>query len=131
VRELRCAKWCRYRRNCRLRSHLTVVCWNAAGLRGKASELQLWLIDNKVNVVAIQEVEFAAKRTVRLYFDGNLGSGDYEAKKGAVGRRRWMAVKGGDVAIYDRSGLLFQRLGYAPLRADDEVTSSAVWCLRD
>jgi hypothetical protein len=65
VRESRCAKWCRLRRNCRLRSHLTVVCWNAAVMLGK---LQLWLLDldNKVDVVAIQEAQFAAKPTVRL-----------------------------------------------------------------
>jgi hypothetical protein len=35
------------------------------------------------------------------------------------------AVKGGDVAIYVRFGLLFQRLGVAPLHVDDEVTK---WC---
>jgi hypothetical protein len=36
------------------------------------------------------------------------------------------AVKGGDVAIYVRSGLLFQRVGVAPLHVDDEVTGQRV-----
>jgi exonuclease III len=43
-----------------------VICWNVAGLHGKASELQLWLLENKVDLVAIQEAQFSAKRTVRL-----------------------------------------------------------------
>jgi exonuclease III len=100
-----------------------VVSWNAAGLRGKISELQLWLLDNKVDVVAIQEAQFAAKRTVRL--NGFQDPVFAKRRRGRMNGARWSSGQGRRCGNLRPLGLIFQRLCEAPLHVDDEVTE---WC---
>ena len=48
----------RYRRNRARRSLLTLVVWNAKGLRPKIAELFPWLLEANVDVLAVQEGHF-------------------------------------------------------------------------
>ena len=113
------AKNNRYRKNCRERSRLLVVSWNAEGLRSKVSELQQWLSLKKVDVVAIQEAQLPAK-SISI-----PGYQEAAVTRRARGRRDGARAKGGEVAIYVRNGLSFDKLSSAPLAADDDVTK---WC---
>ncbi|KAF0313786.1 RNA-directed DNA polymerase from mobile element jockey [Amphibalanus amphitrite] len=94
--------------------------WNAEGLRRKLLEVQRWLSDKKVDVVAIQEAQMPANKTINI-----PGFQTASVTRRARGRRADGAVKGGDVAIYIRDGLHFQRLEDRPLDGSDDVTE---WC---
>ena len=113
------AKNSRYRKNCRERSRLLVVSWNAEGLRSKVPELQQWLSLKKADVVAIQEAQLPAK-SISI-----PGYQEAAVTRRARGRRDGARAKGGDVAIYVRNGLSFDKLLSAPLAVDDDVPE---WC---
>ena len=49
----------RYRHNCRVRSRLLLVSWNAEGVLNNIGELSRWLLDKKVDVAALQEAQLA------------------------------------------------------------------------
>ena len=53
------AKNRRYRHNCRVRSRLLLVSWNAGGVLTKIGELSRWLSDEKVDAAALQEAQLA------------------------------------------------------------------------
>ena len=107
----------RYRRNYRQRSHLTIVSWNAEGLRSKVQELQRWLPTIEADVVAVQEGQFP-KTVPRL-----PGYQPPVVVRRARGRRAGAAaVKGGDVAVYLKGGVNFVPLTGRHLAASDDTT---------
>lgn len=111
------AKNRRYRRNRCQRSHLTIVSWNAEGLRSKIPELQRWLPTIGADVVAVQEGQFP-KAVPRL-----PGYQPPVVVRRARGRIAGAAtVKGGDVAVYVKGGLHFVPLTGRHLAAADDTT---------
>ena len=119
-RQCRREKNRRYRRNCRVRSRLLVMSWNAEGLRKKTLETARWLSDNKVDVVAIQEAQMPAGKFINI-----PGYQTASVARRARGRRADGPVKGGDVAIYIRDGLHFTKLMDRPIDVADDSTE---WC---
>ena len=108
------AKNRRYRANLKTRSRLQIACWNTEGLRRKLSELQGWLSGSHIDVIVVQEAQFSASGFTEI--PGFQTAATYRR---ARGRRDSGPAKGGDVAIYVRKGLNFDKLETAPLaRAD-------------
>ena len=114
------AKNRRYRQNLKTRSRLQIACWNAEGLRRKLSELQGWLSDSHVDVLAVQEAQFRASGITEV-----PGFQTAAVFRRARGRRDSGPAKGGDVAVYVRKGLKFDKLETAPLARADTTTE---WC---
>ena len=113
------AKNRRYRHNCRVRSRLTMIGWNAEGLRTKIQELSRWLSDIKADVVAVQEAQLAG---------GTISVPGYQVaavSRRARGRRDGGPVKGGDVLILVRNGVNFSSLTQSPVTPGDDTTE---WC---
>ena len=113
------AKNRRYRHNCRVRSRLLLVSWNAEGVLTKIGELSRWLSDEKVDVAAIQEAQLAG---------GALTVPGYQTaavSRRACGRRGAGPVRGGDVAILVKNGLNFRTIRESPLQPQDDTTE---WC---
>ena len=119
-RSRRAKKNRRYRKNCRVRSRLLVMSWNAEGLRKKTLEVQRWLSDNRVDVAVIQEAQLPAKKNIAL-----PGFQLASVARQTRGRRADGPVKGGDVVIYIRDGLKFTKLEDRPLDVSDDSTE---WC---
>ncbi|KAF0303168.1 RNA-directed DNA polymerase from mobile element jockey [Amphibalanus amphitrite] len=114
------AKNRRYRANLKTRSRLQIACWNAEGLRRKLTELQGWLSESKIDVIAVQEAQFSASSLTEI-----PGFQTAAVRRRARGRRNSGPAKGGDVAIYVRKGLNFDKLETAPLAMADTTTE---WC---
>ncbi|KAF0305717.1 putative RNA-directed DNA polymerase from transposon X-element [Amphibalanus amphitrite] len=113
------AKNRRYRLNRRIRSRLTLVGWNAEGLRIKLPEFGRWLSENKVDAVAVQEAQLAG---------GIISVPGYQlaaVSRRARGRRDGGPVKGGDVVILVRNGINFALLTQSPVLPVDDTTE---WC---
>ena len=93
---------------------MTIVSWNAEGLRAKQEELQRWLPTVNADMVAIQEAQLP-KVAPRL-----TGFQPPVVVRRARGRTADAAVKGGNVCIYVRAGMHFTVLeGPFRARADD------------
>ena len=73
---------------------LTIISWNAEGLRAKQAELQRWLPTVNADIVAVQEAPLP-KVAPRL-----AGFHPMVVVRRARGRTADAAVKGGDVCIY-------------------------------
>ena len=113
------AKNRRYRHNCRVRSRLTIVGWNAEGLRTKLSEFSRWLSDTKVDIAAVQEAQLAGNEvTVPGYQVAAVS-------RRARGRREEGPAKGGDVLILIRNGINFVSVKQSPTLPGDDTTE---WC---
>ncbi|KAF0302132.1 putative RNA-directed DNA polymerase from transposon BS [Amphibalanus amphitrite] len=113
------AKNRRYRYNRRIRSRLTLVGWNAEGLRTKLPEFGRWLSEHKVDAVAVQEAQLAG---------GTISVPGYQlaaVSRRARGRRDGGPVKGGDVVILVRNGINFALLTQSPVLPVDDTTE---WC---
>ena len=113
------AKNRRYGHSCRVRSRLTIVSWNAEGIRTKLQELGRWLSDEKVDVMVVQEAQLAG---------GAVSVPGYQVaavSRRARGRRDGGPVKGGDVLILIRNGIDFVSEKQSPIRPDDDTTE---WC---
>ena len=96
--------------NCRVRSRLLLVSWNAEGFLSKIGELSRWLSDEKVDVAALQEAQLAGGAlTVPGYQTASIS-------RKARGRRGEGPVRGGDVAILVKNGLDFQTIRESPLQ---------------
>ena len=95
---------------------MTIVSWNAEGLRPKQAELQRWLPTVRADVVAIQEAQLP-KVAPRL-----AGYQPPVVVRRARGRITGAAVKGGDVCIYVRAGLHFTVLEGPFLARTDDTT---------
>ena len=106
----------RYRRNRARRSLLTIMAWNAEGLRPKIAELSSWLSEARVDVVAVQEGQFP-KTAPRL-----PGFQPPVVTRRTRGRRSGGPVKGGDVAIYVRDGRHFTVLSGPFKPSEDDTT---------
>ena len=116
----------RYRRNRARRSLLTIMVWNAEGLRPKIPELSSWLPGSNVDVVAVQEGQFS-KAAPRI-----PGFQPPVVTRRSRGRRVGGPVKGGDVAIYVRDGRHFTVLsGPFTAAADDSTEVCGVRLLGD
>ena len=96
---------------------MTIVSWNAEGLRTKVRELGSWLPAVKADVVAVQEAQLS--KTVP-----NIpGFQPPVVVRRARGRSTGASVvKGGDVALYIRAGLHFDVLSGGYLAATDDST---------
>ena len=106
----------RYRQNRATRSLLTIVVWNAEGLRSKTAELSPWLSEVRADVVAIREGQFGKAAPSIPGFQPPVVS------RRSRGRRAGGPAKGGDVAIYVRDGRPFSILP-GPLKpAADDTT---------
>ena len=114
------AKNRRYRLNRQIRSRLLVISWNAEGLRKKIPEVSRWLSEKKVDVLAVQEVQLSAGKTISI-----PGFQTAAIARRAQGRRQGGPVKGGDVAIFVRSGLSYDPIDTSPLLPQDTTTE---WC---
>ena len=81
--------------------------------------MQEWLSTKKVDVIAIQEAQLPAKPV-------NIpGYSVVAMARRARGRMDGARAKGGDVAIYVRKGLNYDKISDAPIAANDDVTE---WC---
>ena len=106
------AKNRRYRANLKTRSRLQIACWNAQGLRRKLTELQGWLSESNIDVIAVQEAQFSASSLTEI-----PGFQTAAVRRRARGRRNSGPAKGGDVAIYVRNGLNFDKLETSALKS--------------
>ena len=106
----------RYRRNRAQRSLLTLVVWNAEGLRPKIAEVSPWLSKAHVDVLAVQEGQFP-KAAPRI-----PGFQPPVVTRRSRGRRDGGPVKGGDVAIYVRDGRHFTTLSGPFKPSADDTT---------
>ena len=96
---------------------MTLVSWNAEGLRTKIRELGSWLPAVKADVVAVQEAQFFKTVPNIPGFQPSV------VVRRARGRTTSAAVvKGGDVALYIRAGLQFTVLTDSYLAATDDST---------
>ena len=96
---------------------MTIVPWNAEGLRTKVQELGSWLPAIKADVVAIQEAQLPKAAPSIPGFQPPV------VVRRARGRRTGAAsVKGGDVALYVRAGLHFVPLSGRYIAATDDST---------
>ena len=96
---------------------MTIVSWNAEGLRSKVRELAGWLPAVKADVVAIQEAQLPQVAPSIPGFQPPI------VVRRARGRVSGAAtVKGGDVALYVRAGLHFTPLTERRLAATDDST---------
>ena len=96
---------------------MTIVSWNAEGLRTKVQELGSWLPAIKADVVAIQEAQLPKAAPSISGFQPPV------VVRRARGRRTGAAsVKGGDVALYVRAGLHFVSLSGRYIAATDDST---------
>ena len=107
----------RYRRNRARRSHITIVSWNAEGLRSKVAELQRWLPAEKADVLAVQEGQLPSK-VPRI--PGYQPPVVVRRARGRITGAE--TVRGGDVAIYVRAGLHFAPLDGRFTTAADDTT---------
>lgn len=96
---------------------MTIVSWNAEGLRPKQGELQRWLPTVRADVVAVQEAQLSQKTAPRL-----AGYQPPVVVRRTRGRTTGVTVKGGDVCTYIRAGLHFTVLDRSLTAAEDDCT---------
>ena len=95
----------RYRRNRARRSLLTILVWNAEGLRQKIAELSSWLPGTNVDDIAVQQGQFPEALSQIPGFQPPV------VTRRTRGRRDDGHAKGGgDVVIYVRDGRHFEAL---------------------